>query len=574
MNGELYMDNTTLVEKCKHGDKVALNLLYTRFAPKMLALIKRYIDDQDYAQDILHDGFIIAFTRIKTIKNAERVDCWLATIMRNLSLKFLKSRDVAQILRELPEIEEPQPVENIINFDILTSLIDSLPKGYQKVFRLAVFENKSHKEISQILGIAPNSSSSQLFRAKIQLRRLIDSHKGRVGLITLLFAITIPSTIEITRISTPDLKPNLISRNGIRLIPSISRINSIGSNNLKNFNFAIPTYINKAKKAVRLSDESTEISDDESGVQSDSLFEFNEYPASVKDNSYIADNDKTNPLDSISVKHEADIPPSVADYPLPVVDKPLNTSWAISLSFNTGMSSQNWIGGNDHMMANNGTLNGGSGNNEHNPDVPMTTPDPDIGTGNDENDREEDKKDQNNTPLMAMKRGGEKKLLKDQPHHNHMPVTFAVTAQKNFNDWSGVETGISYTYLHTTFEDSGFITECHWHYIGIPFKLNLTVLHTPKLGIYGSFGGSLFIPVYSHANEKWATPSLKTGRFSSNPVWSIGAGLGVSLNLNKRIDLYLEPTIQYYFPSKQNVPNLWTDEPWGFTLPIGIRFKW
>lgn len=131
-----------------------MSLLYTRFAPRMLALIRRYVDDLNDAQDILHDGFIVAFTRLDSLRNPERIDFWLATIMRNLALKFLNSRDIAQLLHELPDIEDQKEVEDLLDLDLLVSMVDSLPTGYQNVFRLAVFENKSHKEISKILGIA------------------------------------------------------------------------------------------------------------------------------------------------------------------------------------------------------------------------------------------------------------------------------------------------------------------------------------------------------------------------------------------------------------------------------------
>ncbi len=186
------IDNATLVEECKAGDREAMSLLYTRFAPRMLHVICRYVRNQEDAHDILHDGFIAAFTRLESLREPERVEYWLATIMKNLSLKFLQSQNVESILDEIPEeIEETSDINDVIDFATLESLITQLPDGYQKVFRLAVLENKSHKEISKILGIAPNSSSSQLFHAKVMLRRLIAEHKNKAALMTLLMLIAI-----------------------------------------------------------------------------------------------------------------------------------------------------------------------------------------------------------------------------------------------------------------------------------------------------------------------------------------------------------------------------------------------
>ena len=44
--------------------------------------------------------------------------------------------------------------------------IQELPEGYRTVFNLYTFEDKSHREIAEMLGINEKSSSSQLFRAK------------------------------------------------------------------------------------------------------------------------------------------------------------------------------------------------------------------------------------------------------------------------------------------------------------------------------------------------------------------------------------------------------------------------
>lgn len=56
----------------------------------------------------------------------------------------------------------------------LFELIDKLPSGYRNVFRMAVIDGFSHKEIAEKLGIEPHSSSSQLTRAKVLLRNMIN----------------------------------------------------------------------------------------------------------------------------------------------------------------------------------------------------------------------------------------------------------------------------------------------------------------------------------------------------------------------------------------------------------------
>ena len=57
--------------------------------------------------------------------------------------------------------------------NVLMQFIEELPAGYRTVFNLYTFEDKSHKEIAQVLGINEKSSASQLFRAKSVLAKRV-----------------------------------------------------------------------------------------------------------------------------------------------------------------------------------------------------------------------------------------------------------------------------------------------------------------------------------------------------------------------------------------------------------------
>ena len=57
-------------------------------------------------------------------------------------------------------------------------MIRELPDGYRTIFNLYVIEEKSHREIAQLLGIKENSSASQLHRAKAMLAEKIRNYKS------------------------------------------------------------------------------------------------------------------------------------------------------------------------------------------------------------------------------------------------------------------------------------------------------------------------------------------------------------------------------------------------------------
>ena len=60
----------------------------------------------------------------------------------------------------------------------IQKMIRRLPEGYRTIFNLFVFEDKSHKEIAEMLGIKENSSASQLHRAKALLSKWINEYRN------------------------------------------------------------------------------------------------------------------------------------------------------------------------------------------------------------------------------------------------------------------------------------------------------------------------------------------------------------------------------------------------------------
>lgn len=79
---------------------------------------------------------------------------------------------------DLPDMpDEREPDFEDIPTSVILEMIRTLPIGYRTVFNLYIFEEKSHKEIASILGIAENSSASQLHRAKNLLVKEIESYR-------------------------------------------------------------------------------------------------------------------------------------------------------------------------------------------------------------------------------------------------------------------------------------------------------------------------------------------------------------------------------------------------------------
>lgn len=554
MNRELYIDNRTLVNECIRGDKEALSLFYTRFAPRMYSLILRYVHDAEDAEDILHDGFIVAYTRLDTLKNADKADHWLATIMKNLALQFLQSQDVASVLHEIPEVEDAPEIQDIIDMATLESLIHKLPDGYQKVFRLAVLENKSHKEIARLLGIAPNTSSSQLFHAKIMMRRLISEYRMQAGLTVLLLALVSTGFLLYDSIKdTESLAPSQIAQENKTAAPPASQStespalqggNSIIGNATPNLIARAGSTSSAGKSAEEPADDAVQPSGtgEESGIKKESgiktEYETKKEPG-TKEEPGIKEEQKSAKEAESYYAHSGYVPD----------DSKLKSVWTSGMSINPGIVGIEPVG------------NGDFGNDLSSP-----------GPGHDP----DDDKDKTPSETPATRSANTYRDYRDVSHHNYMPLSVTFSASRKFSERIELETGLTYTYLHTTFETANAKSHCHWHYLGIPLKLNVSLFSTDRFRMYVSAGAQFDIPLYSRADVSAvsASPDLQPGRFSSSAVWSVSMSCGFAYGLSSRTEIFVEPMMQHHFSHSFQVPNTWTDNPWGFSLPIGFRIKW
>ena len=148
----------------------------------MLAVCYRYTGDIDAAHDVLHDGFIKIFTHF-SFRGDSSLATWITRVMMTQSLDYLrKQKRFNQLivheeqLMELPELSQTEEA-NEISEEQLLSFVAQLPDGCRTVFNLYVFEEKSHKEIADLLGIKEHSSTSQLHRAKCLLVKRIKEYR-------------------------------------------------------------------------------------------------------------------------------------------------------------------------------------------------------------------------------------------------------------------------------------------------------------------------------------------------------------------------------------------------------------
>jgi len=185
--------------------------IYQLYKPKLLNICKQYAKEDDVAEDLLHDSFVIILTSLDRLEDPEKLESWMTSIVRSVGYHYRLRVDKEQAVLQQMAKEKPETTETHFtpDYEQLQALVAQLPQGYQQVFRLSVFEGLSHQEISELLGIAPHSSSSQLSHAKKMLRQLI---KRSWVLILLLIAIPTAIWLFLQKEETIEEKPQVAEK--------------------------------------------------------------------------------------------------------------------------------------------------------------------------------------------------------------------------------------------------------------------------------------------------------------------------------------------------------------------------
>lgn len=151
---------------------------------------------------------------------------------------------------------------------------------------------------------------------------------------------------------------------------------------------------------------------------------------------------------------------------------------------------------------------------------------------------------------------------------HRQPVSVGVSVRKNLPRHFSVETGLVYTYLSSEllYENAAAYVDQRLHYLGIPLRANWSFVDKTRFQLYLSAGGMMEKCVYG----KTGSATTTVGPLQ----WSVMASVGAQYNLSKRVGIYVEPGLSYYFDDGSDVMTIRKDNPCNFTLQAGMRLSY
>ncbi|XZF15327.1 RNA polymerase sigma factor [Chitinophagaceae bacterium MMS25-I14] len=165
-----------LIHGCIRNERGAQERLYHLFYPRMMGVVRRYIDEEMQAEEVLNNGFLRAFQKISQYTFQGSFEGWLRKIVFHAVSDYVKQN--IRYKEKIMLVEKDQLIHKDhadgLYYNQLLELVQALPGATRTVFNLYIMEGFSHKEIGKMVGISEGTSKWHLSEGRRLLKEKIE----------------------------------------------------------------------------------------------------------------------------------------------------------------------------------------------------------------------------------------------------------------------------------------------------------------------------------------------------------------------------------------------------------------
>ncbi len=180
-------------------DESAFNELVVAYERRVFALVFRMIGRREEAEDLAQEVFVQVFKAIDQFRGDSKLSTWIFRIAVNLcknKAKYLSRRKVGEQedVHEIADrvsgdagkgvtvsgaINRPDEILEGLQLErIVRRAIEQVDADFREVLILRDVEDMSYDEIAEVTGLAEGTVKSRIFRARAQLRALVEKALG------------------------------------------------------------------------------------------------------------------------------------------------------------------------------------------------------------------------------------------------------------------------------------------------------------------------------------------------------------------------------------------------------------
>ena len=168
-----------LVERCRAGDDDAFRELVDRYKDLVFALIARTLQDRARAEDLAQDVFLRVHRGLPYFRGEARLSTWIYRIVANVCVQ-----DQSRLRSHVSLDDERTGVRpsaadrrfgDLELRDRLEKAIARLPANYRLLVAAHYLDGVKYEELADALQLPLGTLKTQLYRAKQQLRRILET---------------------------------------------------------------------------------------------------------------------------------------------------------------------------------------------------------------------------------------------------------------------------------------------------------------------------------------------------------------------------------------------------------------
>jgi RNA polymerase sigma-70 factor (ECF subfamily) len=178
------------IRRAQQGDADAFERIYRLHNRRVYALCLRMVGNTAEAEDLAQEAFLQLFRKIATFRGESAFSTWLHRLSVNVVLMRLRKKTLAETsLDETTDADEESsgPRKDVGGPDLrlsgsvdrvnLERAVEKLPPGYRSIFVLHDVQGYEHNEIATIMKCSIGNSKSQLHKARMRLRQLLQENE-------------------------------------------------------------------------------------------------------------------------------------------------------------------------------------------------------------------------------------------------------------------------------------------------------------------------------------------------------------------------------------------------------------
>jgi RNA polymerase sigma-70 factor (ECF subfamily) len=172
-----------LVRLAQRGHREAFGQLYQRYSPMVHGILLAKLPRLE-VEDLVHEVFLRALSRLRGLRDASRFGAWLAAIARNMANDYYRGprahvehhdhsvdADAKASPAGHPQAQTREAAE-------ILEIIRSLPEAYRETLVLRLVEGMTGPEIAARTGLSHGSVRVNLHRGMQQLRVKLDRQRS------------------------------------------------------------------------------------------------------------------------------------------------------------------------------------------------------------------------------------------------------------------------------------------------------------------------------------------------------------------------------------------------------------